>query len=115
MRRLFSILLIAVGVASAAQAQSPTATAQLSSTTCPGATGCVVLGVTGLGSAAVQINNSGTYTAVFEGSIDGVTFSSVNMTPFGASTAQTSTTSPGLFVGNVAGLTQLRKSTRLNS
>jgi hypothetical protein len=79
----------------------------LSSTSCPG-TGCLVLGVTGQGSASFQIVNTGTYTATFEGSVDGINFSPLNVIATNGSSPVTTATSSGLWNGNVGGLTQVR-------
>lgn len=105
--RLVAFLLALCLVPWMASAQSPTAAAVLSSATCPG-TGCVVLGVTGIGGAAIQVTGTWSGTLQFEASVDGITYVAVNMTPSNDTTAVTSSTGNGVWIGGIGGLRVVR-------
>lgn len=90
----------------AARAQPPQQ-GRISSTTCPGS-GCVLLGVTNQGAAAIQIVGTFDATLLFEGSIDGLNFVALRATIIGTGVPGNSTTTTGIFVANVAGLNQIR-------
>lgn len=95
-----------------AHAQAPMVQAQLSATTCPAAAGaangCVALSVQGLRYAGVQITGSGTWTATFEVSNDGVNYQTVSMTPSNSATTVTTATAAGMWNVLVAGFQQIR-------
>ncbi len=82
----------------------------LNATTCPAVQGCVALGTQGLGSASVQV--TGTYTGILtiEATVDGQTYSALEMTPIAGSTTATSTitNSTGVWQGNVGGMQAVR-------
>lgn len=109
MRRLFSLLIVVLALAAPAWAQSPVVSAQLSSSTCPGA-GCVTLSVQGLGAVAVQVvatpNFSGTLQ--FRTALNGVTYSSLLMTPSAGGTAVTSTPTAGVWHTFIGGFSQVQ-------
>lgn len=86
---------------------APTATASLTTSTCPG-TGCVQLNVSGYGSASVQLTGSWSGTVTFEVSTDGVNFVSVLLNPSTSTTPVSTTTSSGLWLGSVGGAKYLR-------
>lgn len=102
----FSVVALALLLWSA-PAFAQRSSAELSSATCPG-TGCVVLGVTNLGSASVQLVGSGTWTALAEGSIDGSNFQTLSLSPSIGGASVTSATASGLWLANVGGMTQIR-------
>jgi len=106
-RFLTAFTLAALLCVAALQAQSPGAKATLSSATCPGS-GCVVLSVSGVGGAAVQVTGTYSGTLSFEGSVDGTTFAALNLTPMNSTTAASSTTSTGVWSGGIGGLTVVR-------
>jgi hypothetical protein len=88
----------------AAQGPPPPATASgsLSSTT------SVTLNTSGYASVAAQLTGTWTATITFEGSLDGSTFTALNMTPTNSSSATTTATSNGVWVGSVGGLRYMR-------
>lgn len=89
-------------------AQSPQVSAPLTSATCPG-TGCVTLNVQGLGSAAFQLTGTFSATVTFEASLDGRTYTTLNVTPVtGTPTAVTTATTPGIWGTSTAGLAFVR-------
>lgn len=97
------VLLVAVPVVYAQNYASQV----LSSTTCPGS-GCVTLNVTGQGNASFQIVGSGTWTAQFEGSLNGIDFAPLNVVALNGLTAITSTTVAGSWAGSIGGLTKVQ-------
>ena len=99
-------LLLLLAVATRAHAQQ-NVSAALTSTTCPGS-GCVTLGVSGVGGVGVQITGTFTATVQFEGSVDGVTYAAMNMTPIASTSAVTSATAGGIWSGGVGGLSVVR-------
>ena len=109
MRRILLVAALVACSVLGTQAQAPTPLVYgiLNSTTCPGS-GCLNIPVTGNSGIGVQINNTGTYTAQFEASIDGVTFASVNLTALGTATTVTSATAPGAWSGGVGGMVVFR-------
>lgn len=70
--------------------------------------GVVKLNVLGLSSLAIQIAGTFTGTVQFEGTADGTNWAAINMTPPNSSTPVTSTTAPGLWIGNCGGLREVR-------
>lgn len=110
-RARFAVLLICLLVlvgGPVVAAQSPRVAADLTSTTCPGS-GCVTLAVGGMGAVAVQLAGTFTGTVQFEASVDGRTFTSLNMLPItGAQTAVTSSTAAGIWAAQVGGLSIVR-------
>lgn len=98
-------------VAGSAVAQIPappaTASASLTSTTCPG-TGCVQLNVSSYASAGIQVTGTWVATLTFEVSIDGATYQAVNATPTNSTSAATTTAANGLWAASVAGQKYLR-------
>lgn len=111
MTKALSRVLLALSVvallAAVPTAQSQLTSKALSTTTCPGA-GCVVLGTSGVGGLGVQVTGTFSGTLTFEGSIDGVTFSTLNLTPVNSTTATTTTTTTGVWSGGVGGLATVR-------
>lgn len=108
MRRLLAALFCAVLLwATSADAQSQSARAPLTSTTCPG-TGCVLLSVSGAGGVAVQVTGTFVGTLTFEGSIDGVNYVALGLLPIADTTAVTTTTTTGLWSGGVGGMAIVR-------
>jgi hypothetical protein len=108
MSKFLTALAVAVALcATPVHGQSTFSKATLTSATCPGS-GCVLLSVTGVGGAAVQITGTYSGTLSFEGSVDGVTFTALNLTPIASTTPATSTTSTGVWSGGVGGLTVVR-------
>lgn len=91
-----------------ASAQSQFNQGSLSSTTCPGATGCVSLSVSGVGGVGVQVTGTFVGTLTFEGSVDGTTFSALNLTAINSTTGASTTTTTGVFTGGVGGLSIVR-------
>lgn len=103
MRRLSATLLLLPMLVVALVAQGPRVSADLTTTTCPG-TACVSIGIAGLRTVAIQVTGTWTGTITFEGSIDGVTFSTVNMLPItGTQTAVTTTTANGIWSSSSVG------------
>jgi adhesin/invasin len=101
----YGLVLALLGIALPAHAQQ--ITQNLSSASCPGTApnfGCVVLGVTGVGTSAVQVTGTWSGTLTFEGSNDGVNFSS----PTSPAWPATTTTSNGIWQLGVSGMIQLR-------
>lgn len=98
------LLLVAPSAFGQAQWTPPTG---LTSTTCPGS-GCVNLSVSGMAGVGVQITGTFVGTLQFEGSIDGVTFAALTMTPIGTSTGVTSATAGGVWSGGAGGLSVVR-------
>lgn len=106
------MLVIALATIVDAQPLGPappaTATATLSSASCPG-TGCVALKTSGgYGSFAVQVTGTWVGTLTFEGSVDNVTFQPVNVTLTNGSSTVTTATGNGVWAGSVAGLTSIQ-------
>lgn len=96
-------------VPSLAFAQPPvpvSATASLTTSTCPGS-GCVVLNVGGYGGATIQITGTWSGTVTFEGSTDGTTPANGTYASLQGWSA-TSTTANGLWMGPVGGVKYLR-------
>ncbi len=90
------------------QAQTPiTNTAALTSATCPGS-GCLTVATTGWGSLSIQVNGTFTGTLTFQGSIDGVTYNSIQALPSTSTTYVTTTTGTGLWTAPVGGFAFVR-------
>lgn len=62
----------------------------------------------GLGAIAVQLTGTWAGTVTFEGTIDGVTWVALNLVPTNSSTAASTATTTGIWMGNVAGLEAVR-------
>jgi hypothetical protein len=103
--RLAALLLCLTTIS--ASAASPIAQGRLSTTTCPGA-GCITLPVSGLTRVGVQVTGTFTGTLTFETSIDGVTYTALNMTPPNSTTPATTATAAGLWNGTCAGFSIVR-------
>lgn len=88
-------------------AQSAVNRAALSSATCPGS-GCVNLSVTGVGGVGVQVTGTFSGTLTFEGSLDGVTYTTLSLTPINSTTSVTTATAAGVWSGGVGGLSVVR-------
>jgi hypothetical protein len=88
-------------------AQSAVNTALLSSASCPG-TGCLTLSVSGVGGVGVQVSGTFSGTLTFEGSVDGITYAALNLTPINSSTGASTTTTTGVWSGGVGGLAIVR-------
>jgi len=89
-------------------AQSNRVSVDLTSATCPGS-GCVLLSVDGLGAVSVQLAGTFTGTVQFEASVDGATFTALNVLPIsGTQTAVTSSTAAGIWGAQVGGLSIVR-------
>jgi hypothetical protein len=99
--------LLAFSVSAFAQSTVSVGTVALTSTTCPGS-GCVALGVQGMGSAMFQIVGTGTWTATFEASIDGANFKALAVGASDGSGTVTTTSAAGVWIGAVSGATQIR-------
>lgn len=106
LRRLLFVCAL-IGLASTPTFAQQAMQANLSSTTCPG-TGCVQLQLTGQAGAAIQIQGTYVATIEFEGSVDGQTFTSINMTPTASTTPASSATANGIWLGGVGGLSAVR-------
>lgn len=109
------VLCLALAVTAGAQQTSFTPasiSASFTATTCTGTpgtgTGCVVLNVSGFASVSIQLSGFGAATVQFEASDDGVTYTALNMTPPNSTSAVTSATANGLWVGSVGGLKYVR-------
>lgn len=88
-------------------AQSAVNQARLTSATCPGS-GCLNLSVTGVGGVGVQVTGTFSGTLTFEGSLDGVTYTTLSLTPINSTTAVTTATAAGVWSGGVGGLSVVR-------
>ena len=62
----------------------------------------------GFGGVAVQVASGLTGTITFEGTVDGVNWAAMIMTPIGTTVGVTSTTAAGLWRGCVVGLVAFR-------
>lgn len=82
------------------EAQSPTLTKTLSTTTCPGV-GCFVVDVSNRGSASIQVTGTFVGTLQFEQSVDGTNFTTWSVTANGATTTVTSATATGYWTGSI--------------
>lgn len=105
-RRMLTLLACGLALllsASAAVAQSPQVQKDLTSATCPGS-GCVSLGVAGLGSVGFQVTGTWVGTITFEGSIDGITYATLSVVPSNSATTTTTTTGNGIWSAGVGGL-----------
>lgn len=98
-----ALLALSVVGAVAQPAPPATASASLTSTTCPGS-GCVDLNVSGYASVAVQLAGTWTATVTFRGSVDGTNYQAINCTPTNSTSATTSATSTGVWFCAVTGL-----------
>jgi hypothetical protein len=67
-----------------------------------------VFGTQGLGGAAVQLVGTFVGTVTFEASVDRQTWRTLNLTPTNSTTAATTATAAGLWLGSVAGLVAIR-------
>ena len=105
--RLLLLALALTVVPGHVSAQNANLQAALTSATCPGS-GCAVVQTVGGAGIGVQITGTFTGTLQFEGSVDGVTFVAVNMTPPNSTTPATSATSAGVWTGGVGGLLVFR-------
>lgn len=103
--RLILVLLLALAIPLAAQ--SPRSSGSVTTQTCPGS-GCVSLSVSALSAVGIQITGTWTGTITFEGTIDGATYTPLNMTPSDSGTAVTSTTANGVWLGSCGGLAIVR-------
>lgn len=72
------------------------------------ATGSVTLNVSSNASLAVQITGTWVGTVTFEGSVDGVTYQTITVTPTNTTTGVTTTTANGVWTGSVGGLKSAR-------
>lgn len=114
MRRILVFLALLAASVRLAEAQPPTtgyASKALTSATCASAssTGCVILPVLQReGSIGIQLRGTFTATVVFEGSIDGVTYGNLAMTPLAGTSQVTSATGAGVWTGAAAGLRYVR-------
>lgn len=68
----------------------------------------VLLSVAGYGTVAFQLTGTFTATQTFEGSVDGVNFVAMSVVPIGSTTAVTTATAVGIWVGNASGLHAVR-------
>lgn len=100
---MLSLLLVLTGTASAQGFQSRT----LSGTTCPGV-GCLNIDVGSAGSMGIQISGTFSGTLTFEQSIDTTTFVTWAVYPNGSTTAVTTATAAGVWVGPTNGMRQIR-------
>lgn len=109
MRRsvMITVWALMLGLRLGAQQPAPAQTKTLTSMTCPG-TGCMIIGSQGTGAVGVQVSGTFVGTIQFEGSLDGTTYASVNMTPPGSTSPVTSTTAVGVWTGGVGGLVKYR-------
>lgn len=107
MKKYLLTLALALAFAASATAQTSIGPVTLDSATCPG-TGCVTMGVQGNGSASIQAVGSGTWTAVAEASLDGVTFNTLAISATNGSGNVTSFAASGAWITNVAGFRVLR-------
>lgn len=64
----------------------------------------VAMNVTGMGGIAVQVKSTYSGTITFEGSVDGITFVAMILTPIGTTVGATTTTGTGIWRGCVVGL-----------
>lgn len=115
MRRLLMALALGASLARPAWAQTVTTQQDLSTTVCPttgNGAGCVVLVLSGgQAGAAIQIQGTFVGTVAFEGSVDGTTYTPINMTASNATASDvpvTSATTTGIWIGGVGGLTTMR-------
>src|SRR5690348_7347285 len=105
------LVLLGLALAAPLAAQDPGyITKDLTSATCTSnaSTGCVVLPVQREGSIGVQINGTYVGTVAFEGSVDGVTYRALGLTPLNGGSQDTSTTGVGVWVGSAGGLRFVR-------
>lgn len=107
-RQLRVALLLLALLPAIAHAQSQTTgPVRLSSATCPGS-GCVTLGVGGVGGVAVQVTGTYSGTLTFEGTVTGATWVPINLIPIAGTTPTSTTTSTGVWNGGVGGLAIVR-------
>lgn len=108
-----AVFLLFVAAAGYAQV-SANGTISAQGSTCATTNACVTLQLVntlnaGSGGVAFVVSaNASANTLQFEGSGDGVTWVALNATPYGSTTAVTSTTSTGTWQANVAGLVAVR-------
>lgn len=110
MKRFLStwIMVVAMIASTVRPVMAQSQTASLSSTTCPGA-GCISVDVGGQGSLGVQVAGTFVGTLQFEARVgNSSTWASWSVVPNGFTSAVTSTTTTGLWVGSVNGFSQIR-------
>ncbi len=83
------------------------ASAQISTTTCPGA-GCIDFNVGGNGSVGIQITGTWSGTITFQASVNNTTFTAINVIPATSPTAVSTTTGNGLWSASIGGLSTVR-------
>lgn len=105
MKRWFISIVMVLALATSSQAQGPAIS--LTGTTCPG-DGCANLDTGGAGSMGVQISGTFVGTLEFEQTIDNTTWVTWSVLPNGSTTAVTSATSTGFWIGTSAGAKRVR-------
>ena len=105
-RRTIAALAAWLLFATAAVAQSPTVTKGISSATAPNDS--VSLSVRGFGAVGIQVTGTFTGTLTFEGTLDGVTYTTLQVIPYNTTVAVTTTTGTGMWGGAIGGMSIFR-------
>lgn len=105
-RALVALFVLLVSIPAFGQS-AQSSQANLTSATCPG-TGCLSVAAAGYGTVGFQLSGTFSGTLSFEGTTDNSNWVALRATPPGTTTAVTSATAAGAWVGSAAGLSQVR-------